>query len=44
MHWVNPVFVAEIRLIEWTRDRKLHALVFLGLREGKKATDVAQEV
>src|SRR5438552_2537611 len=44
MHWVTPVFVCEIKFAEWTRDRKLRAPVFLGLREDKNPTDVVREV
>jgi bifunctional non-homologous end joining protein LigD len=43
MHWVNPKFVAEVKFAEWTRDGKLRAPVFVGLREDKKATDVVRE-
>jgi len=43
MHWVNPRFIAEIKFAEWTRDRKLRAPVFLGLREDKRTTDVVRE-
>ena len=43
MHWVSPVFVAEIKFAEWTRDKKLRAPVFLGLREDKKPSDVIRE-
>ena len=43
MHWVNPKFVAEIKFAEWTRDGKLRAPVFLGLREDKKPADVVRE-
>jgi bifunctional non-homologous end joining protein LigD len=43
MHWINPKFVAEIKFAEWTRDRKLRAPVFLGLREDKEANDVVRE-
>ncbi len=42
MHWVNPVFVCEIKFAEWTRDQKLRAPVFLGLREDKKASEVVR--
>jgi len=43
MRWVNPVFVCEIKFSEWTRDKKLRAPVFLGLREDKKPGEVVRE-
>jgi bifunctional non-homologous end joining protein LigD len=43
MHWINPKFVAEIKFAEWTRDGKLRAPVFLGLREDKKPTEIVRE-
>jgi bifunctional non-homologous end joining protein LigD len=43
MHWINPAFVAEIKFAEWTRDGKLRAPVFLGLREDKKPREVVRE-
>jgi bifunctional non-homologous end joining protein LigD len=43
MHWVNPKFVAEIKFAEWTRDKKLRAPVFLGLREDKNPRSVIKE-
>lgn len=43
MHWVNPKFVAQIKFAEWTRDNKLRAPVFLGLREDKNPRDVIRE-
>jgi bifunctional non-homologous end joining protein LigD len=43
MHWVNPVFVCEVKFAEWTRDGKLRAPVFLGLREDKDPTEVVRE-
>ena len=42
-HWINPKYVAEIKFAEWTRDGKLRAPVFLGLREDKRAADVVRE-
>ena len=43
MHWVNPVFVCEVKFAEWTRDKKLRAPVFLGLREDKNPSEVIRE-
>jgi bifunctional non-homologous end joining protein LigD len=43
MHWVNPVFVAQIKFSEWTRDGKLRQPVFLGLREDKKPDEVTKQ-
>ena len=43
MHWVSPKFVTEIKFAEWTRDGKLRAPVFLGLREDKKPREVVRE-
>ena len=43
MHWINPVFVAQIKFAEWTRDGKLRQPVFLGLREDKNSKEVIWE-
>ncbi len=43
MHWINPKFIAEIKFAEWTRDGKLRAPVFLGLREDKEPGEVVRE-
>ncbi len=43
LHWVNPVFVCEIKFAEWTRDAKLRAPVFLGLRDDKKPKEVVRD-
>ena len=43
MHWINPVFVAQIKFAEWTRDGKLRQPVFLGLREDKNPKEVIWE-
>jgi bifunctional non-homologous end joining protein LigD len=43
MHWVNPVFVCQVKFAEWTRDGKLRAPVFLGLRDDKRPSKVVRE-
>jgi bifunctional non-homologous end joining protein LigD len=43
IQWINPKFVAEIKFAEWTRDGKLRAPVFIGLREDKKPSEVIRE-
>ena len=44
INWINPVFVCQVKFAEWTRDAKLRAPVFLGLREDKAPTDVKREM
>lgn len=41
--WVEPTLVAEIEFAEWTKDRRLRAPVYLGLRDDKAAGDVVAE-
>jgi len=41
--WVNPVFVCQVKFAEWTREAKLRAPVFLGLREDKSGSEVVRE-
>lgn len=41
--WVQPELVCEIKFIEWTRDGKLRAPVFMGLRTDKAAEEVVPE-
>jgi bifunctional non-homologous end joining protein LigD len=41
--WVNPVIVCQVKFAEWTRDAKLRAPVFIGLREDKSPGDVKRE-
>ena len=41
-HWVNPVFVCQVKFAEWTRDAKLRQPVFIGLREDKDARQVTR--
>ena len=38
--WVEPTLVAEVEFAEWTRDGRLRAPVYLGLRDDKPAEDV----
>jgi len=42
-HWINPVFVCQVKFAEWTRDAKLRHPVFLGMREDKDAKEVTRE-
>jgi bifunctional non-homologous end joining protein LigD len=42
-HWVQPKLVAQVRFTEWTADNILRHPVYLGLRDDKKARDVARE-
>ena len=41
--WVEPSLVAEIEFAEWTRDGRLRAPVYLGLRDDKVADGVVAE-
>jgi bifunctional non-homologous end joining protein LigD len=41
--WVKPELVAEIKFAEWTRDGKLRAPVYMGLRTDKRAEDCVLE-
>ena len=41
--WVEPSLVAEIEFAEWTRDGRLRAPVYLGLRDDKLADEVVAE-
>lgn len=43
-HWVNPVFVCQVKFAEWTRDEKLRQPVFLGLRDDKSPQAVRREL
>lgn len=40
VHWVKPRFVAQVDFTEWTRDKILRHLSFLGLREDKDPREV----
>jgi bifunctional non-homologous end joining protein LigD len=42
-HWVHPKLVAQVRFTEWTSDGVLRQPVYLGLRDDKKAAEVARE-
>jgi len=41
--WVEPRLVAEVEFAEWTRENRLRAPVYLGLREDKPASEVRKE-
>jgi bifunctional non-homologous end joining protein LigD len=41
--WVEPELVAEVAFVEWTREGRLRAPVYKGLREDKPASDVRKE-
>jgi bifunctional non-homologous end joining protein LigD len=41
--WVEPVLVAEVELAEWTREGRMRAPVYVGLREDKAPEDVRRE-
>jgi bifunctional non-homologous end joining protein LigD len=41
--WVEPRLVAQAEFAEWTREGRLRAPVYLGLREDKPASDVRRE-
>jgi bifunctional non-homologous end joining protein LigD len=41
--WVEPQLVAEVEFAEWTREGRLRAPVFLGLREDKAPAEVRRE-
>ena len=43
VHWAEPVLVAEVEFVEWTRDGRLRAPVYLGLRDDKNAEEVRRE-
>jgi bifunctional non-homologous end joining protein LigD len=40
VHWVNPLYLAQVEFTEWTRDRILRHPAFLGLREDKEPREV----
>ncbi len=41
--WVEPSLVAEIEFADWTREKRLRAPVYLGLRDDKLADEVVAE-
>lgn len=41
VHWVKPALVAEVEFSNWTRDGVLRHSSFRGLREDKKAQEIA---
>lgn len=43
VHWVEPRLVAEVEFAEWTKDGRLRAPVYLGLRDDRDAESVMRE-
>jgi bifunctional non-homologous end joining protein LigD len=41
--WVEPRLVAEVEFAEWTREGRLRAPAYLGLREDRTASEVRRE-
>jgi bifunctional non-homologous end joining protein LigD len=41
--WVEPRLVAQVEFVEWTREGRLRAPVYVGLRDDKPASDVRKE-
>ena len=41
--WVEPRLVAQVEFVEWTREGRLRAPVYRGLREDKHASEVRKE-
>ena len=41
--WLKPVLVGQFEFLEWTADNHLRHSKFVGLREDKRARDVARE-
>jgi bifunctional non-homologous end joining protein LigD len=42
--WVEPRYVAQVEFVEWTREGRLRAPVYLGLREDKSPGEVRREL
>ena len=42
-HWIRPELVADVKFSEWTRDGRLRAPVYLGLRDDVRPRDVRRE-
>ena len=42
-HWIRPELVADVQFSEWTRDGRLRAPVYVGLRDDVRPTDVRRE-
>ena len=42
-HWIRPELVADVQFSEWTRDGRLRAPVYVGLRDDIRPSDVRRE-
>ena len=40
VHWVRPELVVEVKFLTWTGEGLLRQVIYQGLREDKRATDV----
>lgn len=43
IHWIEPIFVAEVGFTEWTQAGRLRHPRFLGLRDDKAPEEVRKE-
>lgn len=42
-HWIQPTLVVDVKFSEWTRDGRLRAPVYLGVRNDVRPEDVRRE-
>ena len=43
-HWIRPTLICEVKFAEWTRDRRMRAPVYLGLRDDVPVESVRREL
>ena len=44
VHWVRPELVAEVKFLTWADDNLLRQVVYEGLREDKRASEVRRDI